>query len=248
MDQGELEKMARPKVVAIIQARVGSARLPYKVFRAIEGRTMLERVVQRVGLAETVDQVVITTTTEAGDNAIADLSLQRDWLCYRGDEQNLLNSFYKAARMFAADAVVRICGDCPLIDPVVIDEAVEKFLERYPDIDYVSNVLPRTFPRGLDVEVISIDALHKEWNELTKWLDYVTLRIRKNPENYRTANVSCDRDYSYMRWTVDTAKDLEFVRKVYRYLLGDSFGWEEVVDLLDKNPGWVIRDTQTDPN
>lgn len=239
--------MEKPKVVAIIQARVGSTRLPGKVFRVIEGRTMLERVVQRTKSAETVDQVVIATTTEDSDNVIADLSLRWSWLCYRGDEQNLLNSFYKAARMFAADAVVRICGDCPLIDPGVIDETVEKFLEHYPDIDYVSNVLPRTFPRGLDVEVISIDALHKEWRELTKWLDYVTLRIRKNPENYRIENVSSGGDFSFMRWTVDTAEDLEFVRRVYRHLLGSSFSWKDVISLLDKNPDWVLLDTQAEP-
>lgn len=238
----------KPKIVALIQARVGSKRLPGKVLKDIEGQTMLERVVNRVKEAKNLDEVVIATTVSEGDIAIVELCKKHNWLCFRGSEPDVLDRFYQAACFFKADAVVRITADCPLIDPRLIDKVVEKFLTLYPDIDYASEGLTnRTFPRGLDTEVVSIGALRNEWQTSTKWREHVTLNIRKNAGRYRMADISNDKDYSYMRWCVDTAEDLEFVRRVYGHFNGSRFYWEDVVKLLEIHPDWVIIDTQVDP-
>ena len=240
--------MSKLKIVAVIQARMSSQRLPQKVLMDIEGQTMLERVVNRVKEAKTLDEVVIATTVSEGDNAIVKLCEGHNWLCFRGSEPDVLDRFYQVACFFKADAVVRITADCPLIDPRLIDMVVEKFLSLYPNIDYVSEGLTnRTFPRGLDTEVINIGALRNEWRTSTKWREHVTLNIRKNSSRYRMADIRNGKDYSYMRWCVDTAEDLEFVRKVYRHFNNRKFYWGDVVKLLENYPEWVIIDTQVDP-
>jgi len=238
----------KPKIVALIQARVGSKRLPGKVLKDIEGQTMLERVVNRVKEAKNLDEVVIATTVSEGDIAIVELCKKHNWLCFRGSEPDVLDRFYQAACLFKADAIVRITADCPLIDPRLIDKVVEKFLSLYPDIDYVSEGLTnRTFPRGLDTEVVNMSALRNEWQTSTKWREHVTLNIRKNSNRYRMADIHNGKNYSHMRWCVDTAEDLEFVRKVYGHFKDKGFYWEDVVELLEKYPEWVIVDTQVDP-
>ncbi len=238
----------KPKIVAIIQARVGSKRLPFKMLRDIEGQTMLERVADRVKEAETLDGVVVATTVSESDNAIAKLCEEHSWYCFRGSEDDVLDRFYQTALFYKADIVVRITGDCPLIDSQLIDKIVNEFLSLYPNIDYASNLLPRTYPRGLDVEVISVSALRREWESSVKWREHVTLNLHRNPEKYRIVNVSNGRDYSYMRWCVDIVEDLGFVRKVYGYFKDRKFHWEDVVRLLTKaHPDWIIIDTQVDP-
>lgn len=237
----------KPKIVAIIQARVNSKRLPSKVLMDIEGQTMLERVVNRVKEAKTMDEVVVATTVSEEDNAIAKLCEEHGWFCFRGSEPDVLDRFYQVSCLFKADAIVRINADCPLVDPKVIDTVVNKFLSSYPNIDYASNVLPRTYPRGLDTEVIGIRALQSEWKTSSKWREHVTLNIRNNYERFRMVNVSNVEDYSYMRWCVDTLADLEFARKVFGYFGDGNFHFKDVLQLLEKHPDWVIRDTQKDP-
>lgn len=237
----------KPRVVAIIQARVGSNRLPMKVVRLINGETVLARVVNRVKLATSIDGIVIATTTNEGDDIIVDLCQENKVSYYRGSEEDVLDRFYRTALAFHADVIVRITGDCPLIDPSIIDKCVRKFLNLYHEIDYVSNLLPRTYPRGLDVEVVDIRTLEEEWKTSELWREHVTLNIRKNLENYRVHNIASELDYSYMRWTIDTAEDLEFARRIYKFFGDESFEWEDVMGLLGKHPEWVIKDTQVDP-
>jgi len=231
------------KVVALIQARVGSTRLRRKVLKNLGGQAVLERVVNRVSQAKSLDRVVVATTTSCGDNAVVDLCRKNNWICYRGSEDDVLDRFYWGASVFAADAVVRITADCPLIDFGLIDDAVNKYLELFPDIDYVSNLLPRTYPRGLDVEVISPRVLEDEWKNATENRQHVTLNIRQHPENYRIANIASNVDCSCARWTLDTREDLEFTRKVYKHFGEKQFGWMEVIQLLLDNPSWVLKDT-----
>ncbi len=210
--------------MALIQARTGSHRLPNKVLMDIEGQTMLERVVNRVKEAKTLDEVVIATTVSEGDDAIVELCEENGWLYFRGSEPDVLDRYYKAACLFKADVIVRITSDCPLIDPRLINRVVEKFMSFYPDIDYASEgLINRTFPRGLDTEVISLEALHHEWLVSTQWREHVTLNLRNNIEKYRWADTQNPKDYSYMRWCVDTHEDLDFVRKVYRHFNGRKF-------------------------
>jgi glutamate-1-semialdehyde aminotransferase/spore coat polysaccharide biosynthesis protein SpsF (cytidylyltransferase family)/predicted dehydrogenase len=225
-------------VVVIIQARMGSSRLPGKSLAEIEKRPMLWHVIQRVKRACLIDRVVVATSTSPADDAIEAMCAENGVTCYRGSENDVLDRFYVAARAEKASQVVRITADCPLIDPEVIDRVVRRF--QRGDVDYAANFMVRTYPDGLDTEVFSFAALERAWHEASKSSEreHVTpyLRIGK----FRTANVECDSIslYQHYRWTVDEAEDLEFIRAVYRAMRGkETFGMTEVLELLEKNPG-----------
>ena len=225
-------------VLAIIQARMGSTRLPGKSLADIEGRPMLWHVIERVKRASLVDRVMVATSTNPMDDAIEAMCRERGILCYRGSEHDVLDRFYVAARAEKAMQVVRITADCPLIDPEVIDRVVRRF--QRGDLDYASNTMVRSYPDGLDTEVFSFSALEKAWHEATKTSEreHVTPYLRA--EKFRTANVENDSAslYQHYRWTVDETKDLEFIRTVYR-ALGEkrNFGMRDVLELLEKNAG-----------
>jgi spore coat polysaccharide biosynthesis protein SpsF len=229
------------KVVAIIQARMGSTRLPGKVLKDIAGQSMLERVVNRTLRANTMDDVVVATTKDADDDAIVDLCRKRCWRFFRGNEEDVLDRYYQAATAFRADAIVRITSDCPLVEPEIIDRVVGEFLSSHPEAAYVSNTLVRTFPRGLDVEVMRFDALERAWREdgNPSWREHVTPYIWRHPEKFGIRNVANNVDYSHMRWTVDTVEDLTFVRKIYDHFQSDTFTWKEVLSLLKVHPEWL---------
>jgi spore coat polysaccharide biosynthesis protein SpsF len=230
------------KTVAIVQARMGSTRLPGKVLQDLAGEPMLARVVNRTCRAKTLQEVVIATTTNVVDDVIVKLCEARGWSWFRGSEEDVLDRYYRAAKKYQADFIVRITSDCPLIDPEVIDQVVQEFLERQPEVDYASNTWPRrTFPRGLDTEVMRMDVLERAWREDRNpaWREHVTPYIYRNPDRFRIHNVVSPVDYSAMRWTVDTQEDLAFVRKVYDYFGHDRFSWREVLKVLEEHPEWV---------
>ena len=230
------------QTLAIIQARMGSTRLPGKVMLDLAGEPMLVRNVNRVGRSRTVRKVVIATTALSTDDAIEHVCLQYGWSCFRGSENDVLDRCYKAAVAYDAEIVVRITSDCPLIEPTVIDQVIQAFLQRQPEIDYVSNTLPeRTFPRGLDTEVIRFEALELAWRVDTNpvWRVHVTPYIYHNPGLFHLYSVVNDEDYSHMRWTVDTFEDLEFVRRIYEHFDSDRFSWRDVLLLLEKHPEWL---------
>ena len=203
-------------VVAIIQARMGSSRLPGKSLAEIEGRPMLWHVIQRVKRARLVDRVVVATSTAPADDAIEKMCRENDVPCHRGSENDVLDRFYHAARAEKAAQVVRITADCPLIDPEVIDRVVRRF--QRGDLDYASNAMVRSYPDGLDTEIFSFSALERAWHEASKTSEreHVTPYLRS--EKFRTANVENDSTslYQHYRWTVDEAEDLEFIRAVYK--------------------------------
>jgi spore coat polysaccharide biosynthesis protein SpsF len=230
------------KTVAIVQARMGSTRLPGKVLQDLAGEPMLARVVNRTCRAKTLQEVVIATTTNVVDDVIVKLCEARGWSWFRGSEEDVLDRYYHAAKKYQADFIVRITSDCPLIDPEVIDHVVQEFLERQPEVDYASNTWPRrTFPRGLDTEVMRMDVLERAWREDRNpaWREHVTPYIYRNPDRFRIHNVVSSVDYSAMRWTVDTQEDLAFVRKIYDYFGHDRFSWREVLKVLEEHPEWV---------
>jgi spore coat polysaccharide biosynthesis protein SpsF len=230
------------KTVAIVQARMGSTRLPGKVLQDLAGEPMLARVVNRTCRAKTLQEVVIATTTNVVDDVIVKLCEARSWSWFRGSEEDVLDRYYHAAKKYQADFIVRITSDCPLIDPEVIDHVVQEFLERQPEVDYASNTWPRrTFPRGLDTEVMRMDVLERAWREDRNpaWREHVTPYIYRNPDRFRIHNVVSPVDYSAMRWTVDTQEDLAFVRKIYDYFGHDRFSWREVLKVLEEHPEWV---------
>lgn len=226
-------------VVGIVQARMGSMRLPGKVMLDLAGFPMLARVIHRLQRAARVNKLVIATTCEKSDDTIQAYCNLHGWSCFRGDEQDVLDRYYRAAVAHQAEVVVRVTSDCPLIDPEVVDRVVKELLDRQPLVHYASNTLPpRTFPRGLDVEAIRMDALAKAWSEdkNMSWREHVTPYLYRNPQLFNLHGVFHAPDYSAMRWTVDTPEDFNFVRHIYETLDTDRFVWTEVLGLLERHP------------
>ncbi len=225
-------------VVCIIQARMGSTRLPGKVLADIGGMSMLARVVRRVQRANRVDSVVVATTVDPSDDLVVAACQHLNVPVRRGSVEDVLDRYYQTALALQADTVVRVTADCPLIEPELIDRAVDVFQAEHPD--YVSNFFEqRRYPRGLDVEVVSFSALARAWHETT--LPYqrahVTPFIYQHPELFRLVTVTGDEDYSHYRWTVDTWEDLSFIRAVYHRLSNrEDVHWREVISLLEREP------------
>ncbi len=220
------------KTVAIIQARMGSTRLPNKVLADLGGKPMLAQVVARVRRARTIDEVVVATSTAPQDDAIESFCATQVISCFRGSEDDVLDRYYQTASAFKADVVVRITADCPLHDPRVIDTVVSHFDPARAD--YVSNTVERTYPDGLDTEVFSIAALERAWREAA-WIserEHVTPYIWKHPDLFRLDQVKQSVDLSALRWTVDEPRDLALVREVYRRLEGRDFTMDDVASLV----------------
>ncbi len=149
------------RIEIFIQARMGSTRLPGKVLKKVSGKALLDYLVERLADAKEVDGVVILTSIEEADDVIEHFCQERGIACYRGSENDVLDRYYQTALQRKPDGIVRVTADCPLVDPEVLDDVVREFKDNYPKFDYVSNGLERTFPRGLDVEIFSFEALKK---------------------------------------------------------------------------------------
>jgi spore coat polysaccharide biosynthesis protein SpsF len=230
------------KTVAIIQARMGSTRLPGKVLMDLAGEPMLARVVNRLRRARTLRDLVIATTTAPADDAIAGLCEARDWACFRGQCDDVLDRYYRASRECGADIVVRVTADCPLIEPTVVDRVVDEFLARQPSIEYACNFLPRrTYPRGLEVEVLRFDVLERIWvkDDNPGWREHVTEYLLHHPELFAIHGVVNGEGWSHLRWTVDTAEDLAFILQIFKHFGHDRFGWEDALDVLRGHPDWL---------
>jgi len=224
-------------IVAIVQARMGSTRFPGKVLEMIGDMTMLGRVVQRVQRAKSLSQVLVATTILQADDTIVAECDRLGVSVFRGEEQDVLDRYYRAAQNERADVIVRITSDCPLIDPVVIDQVIGAFQTKI--CDYASNTLEQTYPRGLDTEVMSMEALSRAWSEASAPHQrvHVTPYLYQNPGLFRLASVKADADYSQHRWTVDMPDDLEFVRRIYECFDGGSeFSWREVLTIVQSHP------------
>ncbi len=247
----------KPKVVAIIQGRMSSSRLPGKILADIAGQPMLQRVFVRTSRAATVEETIFATTVDASDDPVAEYCEFSGIPCTRGSLYDVLDRYYQAASRAKADVVVRITADCPAIDPGLIDECVRTLLEQ--SFDLVCNRLPppwrRTFPIGLDTEVCAFPALERAWKEarepqqrehvmpyLYEGVELAVLTRRMetglSPNGFRIALLQHTADFGDYRWTVDTPEDLEFMRRVYDRLQGrDDFSWRELLDLVHREPG-----------
>jgi spore coat polysaccharide biosynthesis protein SpsF len=228
------------KTVAIIQARLGSRRLPEKVFADVGGKPMLARVVARAEQSQTIDQVIVATTDRPHDRAIVNFCKRSDWPVVTGSEDDVLQRYVDAARFAKADRIVRITSDCPLIDPGIIDRVVGK-MKQNDQLDYVANFFPRRwYPRGLDAEVVTRATLEQlaATVDSPNFREHVTLSIYRNPDRYRIGSVCCDDDQSHHRWTVDTPADLELIRIIYSHFGDSNFNWREVLTAFHCNPHW----------
>jgi spore coat polysaccharide biosynthesis protein SpsF len=225
------------RVVAIIQARMGSTRLPGKVLKDLAGETVLARVVKRTRRATLLDEVVVATTTQPADDVIVRESERLGVAYFRGDEADVLDRYYRAAQRFAADVVVRVTSDCPLIDPELIDTTVDAFLKQ--KADYATNALVITYPRGLDVEVFTAAALAWTWEAAKESYQrtHVTPYIYENPARFKIVSLTAEKDYGVFRWTLDTKEDLEALREMYKHFAdGGNVHWREALALAKTHP------------
>jgi len=226
------------KVVAIVQVRMGSTRLPGKSLIDIAGQPLLAHVIDRVCASAYVQDIVVATTTNPEDDPIEELAQKRKVVCYRGSVADVLDRYFQAARLAQADIIVRITADDPFKDPDVIDLVVRCLLAD-ETLAYASNTIEPTFPEGLDVEAFRFAALERAWQEarLPSEREHVTPYLWKHQELFHLANIRHSEDLSKLRWTLDYEQDLEFAREVYRRLYrGQVFKMDEILRLLRKEP------------
>ena len=225
--------------VAIIQAHMGSSRLPGKVLLDLAGKPVLLRVVERVQHIQLVENLIVAISNLPGDDILAKKCEMWGIPVYRGDDRDVLSRFRGAAESANADVCVRITSDCPLLDPGVSNMIINTFLSEDPSVDYASNKIPQSFPRGLDTEVFTIDALRRADELARRMCDrtHVTLFMYENPDKFRLRSVISNVNRAHWRWTLDTQEDYEFLCEVYARLpCGDPIVWEKVVQLLEREP------------
>jgi spore coat polysaccharide biosynthesis protein SpsF len=242
----------KPRVIAIIQGRMSSSRLPGKILADLAGQPMLQRVFIRTSRAGTVTETIFATTTDASDDPVAEYCDFSGIPFTRGSLFDVLERYYQTAKQAKADVVVRITADCPVIDPALIDNVVNAL--HNGEYDFVTNRLPppwhRTYPIGLDVEACTFTVLAQAWKEAKEpqhrehAMPYLyegveltrqsrTLETGTSPRGFNIALLHHTTDFGDYRWTVDTPEDLEFMRQVYRHFDGrDDFTWKEVLDLV----------------
>lgn len=231
------------KIVTVIQARRGSSRLPGKVLMPLAGKTLLERMVERVLMAKKAGTVVIATTEDASDDAIAEICAQNNWNCYRGSTNDLLARHYLAAKPFNPDAVIKIPSDCPLIDPEIIDQVIEFYLNNKNKYDFVSNLHPATYPDGNDVEIMSWKDLSEAFEKAERPFEreHTTPYMWEQPEKFRIGNVAwpTGKDFSMShRFTIDYQADYDFIARVFDELYNSNpaFGLNDILQLLEEKP------------
>lgn len=253
----------KPRVIAIIQGRMSSSRLPGKIIADIAGQPMLQRVFTRTSRAASITETIFATTTDSSDDAVAEYCELSGIPFTRGSQFDVLDRYYQTAKDAKADVVVRITADCPVIDPALIDDVVRTVTggqspaDSY-QFDFACNRLPppfqRTYPIGLDAEVCTFAALAHAWQEakepqhrehvmpylyegVTMITENRSLQTGTSPRGFRIALLNHTTGFGDYRWTVDTPKDLEFMRQVYSRFDGrDDFTWKEVLDLVHNEP------------
>jgi len=230
-------------ILTIIQTRRGSTRLPDKVLMPLGGKPLFVRQAERVRAASLSGRVVIATTTNSNDDAIAEVCRLEGLDCYRGDAADLLDRHYQAALHYTADTVIKIPSDCPLIDPALIDEVIGYWLDHTGEYDFVSNLHPATWPDGNDVEIMTMAVLETAWREAIRPLEreHTTPYIWERPERFRIGNVAMGSgtDYSMThRFTIDYAEDYHFIRAVFDELYPSDplFGFGDILGLLARRP------------
>lgn len=224
------------KIVAIVQARMGSTRFPKKVMQTINNVPMIGLLLQRLSKATYIDEIVLAIPEGSHDTELAQYAEQLGYIVYRGSETDVLDRYYQASRQVKADAVVRITGDCPLVDPTLVDSVIQAFIENR--VDYVSNVSPPTYPDGLDIEVFSFHALEKAWSMATaaREREHVTPFIRES-SLFSKMNQTHKEDYSKERWTVDEPDDFNVIHYIFNeFHPRVDFSWLEILELQHKKP------------
>lgn len=232
-------------ILAILQARVSSSRLPGKVLKPILGKPMLVHQIERVRRSAGIGKLVVATSTEASDNPLETLGREHGFEVFRGSLNDVLDRFYQVAAMHNPDQIIRLTGDCPLIDPALVEELIG--FHAAGKYDYSSNSHEPTLPDGMDAEIFTFASLAEAWREakLASQREHVTPFIEGQPERYRIGNLKYGRDLSHLRWTVDEADDFEVVQAIFAelYPRNPGFGMADILEFLERNPGLKTKNT-----
>ncbi len=225
-------------VVAIIQARTGSTRLPNKIFLKLANTSLLSHVVNRLRPSKEIDKIVIATTTSSKDNSVEEWCLNNSLDYFRGSENNVLDRYYQTAKKFNADIIIRVTADDPFKDYRLIDQAVKIIKDK--KYDFVCNNNPVSFPEGLDVEVLTMNSLTQSFQNSNSKFDQenVNQYIHLNKSNFKIFNIKNNKNLSHYRWTLDTIEDYNFIKLIYNYLYikDELFLTEEIYKLLEQKP------------
>lgn len=224
-------------IIAIIQARMNSTRLPKKVMANINGKPLIWHVCHRLRHSNRIHNIILATSDSLHDDPISQWCDREDVECFRGSENDVLDRFYQAAKQYTPRYIVRITADCPLIDPFIVDEVIALCEQNY--LDYTGNTLPATFPDGLDVEVFTFKALERTWHQASYRYqrEHVTSYITEHPEWFTMENYTTEPNLSHWRLTVDESEDLEVIQRIYKalYSAGNIFNYEDIVNYISKN-------------
>lgn len=224
------------KAVAIVQARMGSTRLPGKVLKLISGTPLIEILLKRLSFSKEIDEVIVATTNELVDDRLFSFINRLGFKCTRGSTKNVLNRYYETAKLVNADIVIRITGDCPLIDPILVDDCIRTFKKL--NVDFFSNTSPRTYPDGLDISIMSFETLKIANNEAVTDFDkeHVIPYILSN-EKFSKSSLKNSKDFSNFRWTVDEKEDLIVINNIFNFFFPDiSFDWHKILELQMTKP------------
>jgi len=228
------------KTIAIIQARMGSKRLPGKVLMPIRGKPVLWHIANRLKFSKLIDRIIIATSGRENNKPISKMAEKYGFTCFEGSEEDLVDRFYQASVQFGADKVVRISADCPLIDPKITDSVIDFFIKNRDKYEYVSNARPfASYPHGLDVEVFSFRLLERLWKEIKDPFrrEWFTTVIFENPKKYKVFCIKNKKDLSQIKLTLDYPEDLELVKYIYENLYSENrcFYLADILELLSKN-------------
>lgn len=229
------------KVVCLVQARVGSTRLPSKVLKEICGKTILHHEIDRLKKCKEIDEIVIATTDKEDDDKIVNEAKKLSVKYFRGSENDVLSRFYYAAKENNADIVVRVTSDCPCIDFEILDKMLIYFKEKYKEkqVDYLSNTIKRTYPRGYDIEIFTFSALEKSYINAEKEYEreHVTPYIYDKTNNFLKLSFENKEDYSKYRVTLDTIEDFIVIKNIFEnlYYKNPYFKLNDVVQYLNNN-------------
>jgi len=237
----------QPKIVAIIQARMGSSRFKGKILKKIYDKSLLEHIIERVKESTLLNSIVVATTQNKDDDVLIDLLKKNNILYFRGSESNVLERYYLSAIEYKADIIVRITADDPFKDPIIIDKAIQIILDY--NYDFVSNAIHPTYPEGIDVEVFTFDSLEKAYkaSTLNSEKEHVTPYMEKNPLIFKTHNFEHNQNLSGLRWTIDYEKDYLYAKKIYHklYPLKKIFLMNDILNLIKNNKHYqYIRTTK----
>lgn len=228
------------KVLCIVQARMGSERLPGKVMKKLGDKPMIEHTLERVKKARFVDEVVLATSDKPTEQVMVDYLKSKNWPVFLGDENNVLKRYVECEKEFSGDIIIRVTGDCPFIDPDIIDNVVSYFMIN--DFDYVRLDVPESFIRGFDVEVFTKEAMHRVYEIASgiegdsPYKEHVTYYMYKHEDEFKVGRVcGSDKYKKDYRLCVDTPEDFELVTKIYEHFSDDYVSAKDIVDYLDKN-------------